>query len=275
MTPSSPFNAKICRESSQTIPTCQENRTATCTISKRSDPILSPQAYTAPPIDAKGEKFVQQVCGKFLFLGRSVDSKFLCPISVIALQSANPTEDTLRQTNQLLNYITTQEDAVLTYNASNMKLVSHSNASYLSKPKSRSRAGGHFFLSNNSPVPHNNGAVLDIAHIIKHAMTSATEAELASLYIMAQEAVYIQIILEEMGHKQPLTPLQTDNAMADVVINGKVQPKLTKAMNMCFHWIKDRECQEQFRIYWRPGKMDYADYWTKHHASKHHQNIRR
>jgi hypothetical protein len=34
-------------------------------------------------------------------------------------------------------------------------------------------------------------------------MSSATEAELAALYIMAREVVYIRIILEEMGHKQP------------------------------------------------------------------------
>jgi hypothetical protein len=49
-------------------------------------------------------------------------------------------------------------------------------------------------------------------------MSSATEAELAALYIMAREAVYIRIILEEMGHKQPPTPIQTDNAMADAFI---------------------------------------------------------
>ena len=47
-----------------------------------------------------------------------------------------------------------------------------------------------------------NGAVLNIAHIIKNVMSSATEAELAGLYIMAREAVYIRIILEELGHKQ-------------------------------------------------------------------------
>ena len=52
-------------------------------------------------------------------------------------------------------------------------------------------------------------------------MTSATEAELAALYIMAREAVCICIILEELGHKQPPTPLQTDNAMAEAVVNGK------------------------------------------------------
>jgi hypothetical protein len=156
-----------------------------------------------------------------------------------------------------------------------MKLAVHSDASYLSEPKARSRAGGHFFLSGDTTAPGNNGAVLNIAHIIKHVMSSATEAELAALYIMAREAVYIRIILEEMGHSQPPTPLQTDNSMADAVCNGKIQPKRTKAMDMRFHWLRDRECQKQFRIYWRPGKLNYADYWTKHHPAAHHKGARK
>jgi hypothetical protein len=232
-------------------------------------------AEKSKSVDAKTKKFIQQVCGKFLFLGRAVDSTLLCPISAIASQSANPTERTLELTHHLLDYLGTQEEAVLTYNASEMVLAAHSDASYLNEPNARSRAGGHFFLSSDSTIPQNNGAVLNIAHIIKHVMSSATEAELAALYIMAREAVYIRIVLEEMGHKQPPTPLQTDNAMAEAVTNGKVQPKRTKAMDMRFHWLRDRECQRQFRIYWRPGKLNYADYWTKHHPAKHHQNIRK
>ena len=52
-------------------------------------------------------------------------------------------------------------------------------------------------------------------------MSSATEAELAALYIMAREAVYIRIILEQMGHKQPATPIQTDNAIVGDRVNGR------------------------------------------------------
>jgi hypothetical protein len=155
------------------------------------------QKSAAPLVDAKTKKFIQQVCGKFLFLGRSVDSTLLCPISTIASQSATPTTDTLKQMHQLLDYLGTQEDAVLPYHASYMVLAVHSDASYLSEPKARSRAGGHFFLSSDTPIPPNNEAVLNIAHIIKNVMSSATEAELAGLYIMAREAVCIRIILEE------------------------------------------------------------------------------
>ena len=43
---------------------------------------------------------------------------------------------------------------------------------------------------------------------------------------------------------------------------------------MRFHWLRDREAQGQFRIYWRPGKTNLADYFTKHHPPAHHVNVR-
>ena len=79
----------------------------------------------------------------------------------------------MQQTQQLLDYIATQEEAVLAFNAIDMKLAAHSDASYLSKPKACSRAEGHFFLSSDSTIPQNNREVLNISHIIKHVMSSA------------------------------------------------------------------------------------------------------
>ena len=78
-----------------------------------------------------------------------------------------------------------------------------------------------------------------------------------------------------MGHPQPPTPLQTDNSTAEGVVNNTVQPKRTKSMDMRFHWLRDRSVnQKQFRIYWRPGKTNLADYFTKHHSPAHHHNMR-
>ena len=121
---------------------------------------------------------------------------------------------------------------MLTYNVGDLKLVVPIDASCLSEPNTRRRAGGHLFLSGETPVPGNNGTVLNIAHIIKHGISSATEAAFVALYIMAREAAYTRIILEEIRHKQPPTPLQTDNSMADTVYNGNIQPTHTKAMDM-------------------------------------------
>ena len=125
----------------------------------------------------------------------------------------------MKQTTQLIDYLSTQEEAIITYNASAMILAAHSDARYLRKPKAHSRAGGQIFLSNHSELPPNNGAILNIAHIIKNVISSATEAKIAALYIMLREAVYMRIILKKRGHKQPPIQLQTDNLMADGVVN--------------------------------------------------------
>ncbi len=109
--------------------------------------------------------------------------------------------------------------------------------------------GGHFFLSNNNKHPPNNGQILIIATIIKAVMSSAAEAELGALYLNAHKAVYLRQILTKMGHPQPQIPIQTDNLTAEGVINNKIQPKQTKAMDMSFHWLRDREAQDRFRIY--------------------------
>jgi hypothetical protein len=101
---------------------------------------------------------------------------------------------------------------------------------------------------NNNEHPSNNGAILSVATIIKAVMSSAAEAELGALYLNAKEAVYIQQILTKMGHPQPKPPIQMNNLTAKGVINSKIQPKQTKAMDMRYHWLQDCEAQGQFRF---------------------------
>ena len=104
---------------------------------------------------------------------------------------------------QLLDYCAMQEEAIITYNASKMILAVHSDAGYCNEKNARSRAGGHFFLSNDERFPPNNGAILTQESIIKAVMSSAAEAELGALFLNAKEAVYLCQILIEMGHPQP------------------------------------------------------------------------
>ena len=122
----------------------------------------------------------------------------------------------------LLDYAASQDDAIITYRASNMKLAIHSDASYLSEPKACSCVGGHMFMAGTEEIPINNGAVLKISQIIKPVMSSAAEAELGALFINAKTAVSMRRTLEELGHPQPRTPIQTDNATAHALLTNKI-----------------------------------------------------
>ncbi len=44
------------------------------------------------PLIRQGKKFIQEVCGVFLFLARAVDGGLLPALSSLASQQANPTE---------------------------------------------------------------------------------------------------------------------------------------------------------------------------------------
>jgi hypothetical protein len=233
-----------------------------------------PDIPAGPLLDKDGKKYIQAVIGTLLYYSRAVDPTMLVALNAIATQQASPTQKTMEQVKQLLDYCASQEEAVITYRASDMVLAIHSDAGYLNESKARSRAGGHFFLSYDVQNPPNNGAVLTIAQIIDAVMSSAAEAELGALFINAKAAVHMRRILQEMGHPQPRTPIQTDNSTAEGVINSRVRPKRTKSMDMRFEWLLDREQQGQFKIYWRPGKTNLADYFTKHHPPSHHRNMR-
>jgi hypothetical protein len=113
-----------------------------------------------------------------------------------------------------------------------MRLAIHSEALYLSEPKACSRAGSYIFMAGMEDIPINNGAVLNISQIIRAVMSSATEAKLDALFINAKTAVPMQCTLEEMGHLQTPTPIQTNNLTAYALLTNKILPKALKAMDM-------------------------------------------
>ena len=102
----------------------------------------------------------------------------------------------MQRVKQLLEYAATHPDAIITYPASAMVLTGHIDALYLSEAKSRSRAGGQFFMTDESMEPPNNGAVTTISRIIKSVMSYTAEAELCALFINFREAVPEIITLE-------------------------------------------------------------------------------
>jgi hypothetical protein len=144
----------------------------------------------------------------------------------------------------------------------------------LSEPEARSLTGGHFYLgSKEGRQQQINGPILCLSSIIKHIMYSAVEAEVGSIFNNAKEAAPLRVMLEEMGHQQPPTPIQTDNSTAYIILNNKVNQKRSNAMYIWFYWVRDQISQEQYKVYWEPGGENLVDYFTKHHSPTHHRHM--
>ena len=79
--------------------------------------------------------------------------------------------------------------------------------------------------------------MLNVAQIIKNVMYSAAEAELGALFINSCQAIPAQKTIEELGHQQPPTPIQTDNTTALGFVSKNLQLKATKSMDIRYWWM--------------------------------------
>jgi hypothetical protein len=99
-----------------------------------------------PILSAKQCTTIQKITGSVLYYSRAVYPKVIMPINDIATGKTKATEKTQTATSQLLDYLATHPDATIRFYASDMILHIHSDASYLSVSKARSRLGGLFYL---------------------------------------------------------------------------------------------------------------------------------
>lgn len=199
----------------------------------------------------------------------------LTALSDLGTQQASATTNTSARFKHFLNYCATYPNSALRYIASDMILCVHSDTSYLTAPKARSRVGGHFYLGNVAfHTLINNGAVLNVATVLKNNMSSGAEAEIGGLFINSREAVPLRTTLQELGYPQPPTTIITANSTASGIVNDTIKQRRSKAIDMRFYWVKDRIAQQQFNVQWAPGISNLADYFTKYHPAVHHQAVR-
>ena len=71
-------------------------------------------------------------------------------------------------------------------------------------------------------------------------MASATEAELGGLFESYHKVTYMRTSLAKTVHPQPLTPVATENASTNIIVNGTSKQKISRSIDMKFYWFRDR-----------------------------------
>jgi hypothetical protein len=205
-----------------------------------------------------------EVVGYFLYYARIIDHLMLPSLTFIAKKQSAPTEATLAATMHFLRYAASHQDFKATIHASDMHLVVISDGSHLSHERAGSIAGGYHFLSNKGASHIDiNAPILALCSSIPTVCGAASETEYAALYLNAQHAYFERTILSALGYPQPPSPLYADNSAAVGIANDTVKLKRSKAIDMRYHWIRDRVRQGIFQVFWSAGPENIADYFTK------------
>jgi hypothetical protein len=86
---------------------------------------------------------LQIAIGYLLYYGRAVDARVLPATCALASEQASPTTATIARLDRRLGYTAAHPNGRTIYRASDMVLRCYSDASYLSRPRAGSVAGGH------------------------------------------------------------------------------------------------------------------------------------
>jgi hypothetical protein len=234
----------------------------------------APMDEPSVPLTPAEIQELQEIVGVFLFYSRAVDPTMLTAINKIASRQAKPTSLIKLEVERFLQYANKWPNATMRIRASDMKLVCHSDGSYLSESDARSRAGGIIFLGDCDDNDAPNAPVCFLSVIIKTVVTSATATEYAAAFIVGQAAISIINTLADLGYPQSQTEIFCDNLCAVGIANNSFNLKRTKTIDMRYHWIRDQVKLLVFKVIWKPGKLNLADFFTKAHPVKHHLEIR-
>ncbi len=228
----------------------------------------------SPPLPPLRVTRLQSIIGTFQHVARALDVTLVCPISKLA--TSPKTMKTEQMVEHFMNYLHTWSEPCVTFYASDMQLHVHSDASYLSETRARSRVAGFHCMGNYDPASGlpPNGFVSTFSSIADNVCGSAQEAEGIGIFLNAQLAIPSRDALLFMGHPQGETLIVSDNLIGVNILNGHLPPKRSRCMDMRFYWIKDRISQRQFRLEWQPGRTNLADYLTKIHPPAHYPRIR-
>jgi hypothetical protein len=226
-------------------------------------------------LDEGEVKRIQQIIGVLLYYTRAVDPSMLTAVARVACMQSQATVNVKKATDRLLLYAAKWPEAAITYKPSNMQLIGYSDASHGAEPGARSRAGGILYLGSKDQLDIINGSVLCISTVVNVLCPSAAEAEYAALFIVGSEAASIRNTLADLGYQQSATPIFCDNSCAVGIANDGVKQKRSRAMDLRFHWIRDRVRQGQFQVLWKAGQTNLADFFTKPLGPQRHLLLRR
>jgi hypothetical protein len=241
----------------------------------------------SPPASDDDIIWLQTGIGKLGYIGLAVDHLILPAVSKLASAQRAPTQQTMKDMRRLLQYVATHPNPMLVYRKGSMQLVAHTDASFMSESRCRSRTADYLYLSANGPSsiaehPDINGAVICTSTIIPLTVPSVMEGEYIGIYNGVLKAINIRETLKNIGYpqKQP-TVIVCDNQAAVSVANRQCAIKKSKSAAMRYYIIQDEIDKCTINVTWRPGidkstgnPTNLADAFTKAHPVYYFKKIR-
>jgi hypothetical protein len=213
---------------------------------------------------------VQQKAGTLNHQGRTSRYDIVTAVNTIAETQSSPTDLTLKQVDQLENYISRYSYASVRFEATDMELRAHYDSSL--KPHARHKAGVVIYLANKDDPPDKIGNIIEvISKTPPGCIASIAEGEYNAQFIATQGSLAHRTVVEALGYPQPPIKIYGDNSTAIGIANDAVKVKRSKAFDKTFHYTRDKVRTKDIESIKIDTKDNASDFFTKFLSPSEHK----
>ena len=168
----------------------------------------------------------------------------------------NPGPEHVRAAKRILRYIAGTRDYGLKFDGNDSQLFSYFDSNWGGdREDERSTTGWIFYLAS-APISWRSTRQPTVA-------ISSTEAEYMSMASATQEAIWLRMLLQEMGFPQPTTIMYGDNNGCMKLAENPIHRQRTKHINIKVHFLREYVKSEDIRGSWLPSRENVADALTE------------
>ena len=145
---------------------------------------------------------------------------------------ANPGKEHWNTVKRILRYIRGTSDAALCYGGSDLTVRGYVDSDFAGDLDKRKSTTGYVFTLAG-------GAVSWVSKLQTVVALSTTEAEYMAATQACKESVWIQRLLEELGHKQEKITLFCDSQSALHIARNPAFHSRTKHIGVQYHFVRE------------------------------------
>jgi hypothetical protein len=170
-----------------------------------------------------------------------------------------PNSQHLIMVDRIARYIQGTKNFALQYksDSNNFKLIGYCDADWAGDKFDRKSTSGYIFFLSGGPISWNSKKQATVA-------LSSTEAEYISITQATKEAIWLRLLLKNLGFEQKdPTIIYVDNQSAISLSKNPVYHSRTKHIDIQHHFIREKIESKEIQLLYCSSKEQLADICTK------------
>jgi histone deacetylase 1/2 len=219
----------------------------------------APASHTGDLCSSEDSHTYRMIVGSLIFLSRLTRPDINEAITRLCRYMHAPTKGHLKDVLYVLKYLRGTMDFGITLRRQPGTLtLSAFTDSNFTTPDSNGKAVSGYIFSFGS------GAVSYRSKLQNTVAKSTAEAEYVALGLATAEALYMRMLLQELGHP-PIGPtfMGEDNEACMTIASTTQTSQRTRHIRIEFHFIRDAIARQQIHLEYVPSEDNPADMMTK------------